>query len=157
MKLDLKKLLPCLAIPLAGGGLSAWLTHRGMQEFRNLPQPPLSPPGWAFSVAWTILYLLMGLASYLVYTDDGPRAGIQAALWSYGIQLAMNFFWPLLFFNGQAFLAAAIWLAALLVLAAGTVLRFYHVRPAAGKLMAPYLVWLVFALYLNVGVYLLNR
>ena len=156
MKLQWKSLLVSLAIPLAVGGVSALLTGAAMKEFALLRQPPLSPPAWAFPVVWTILYLLMGFASYLVYVSHGGRGQKHSALWSYGVQLVANFIWPLLFFRGQLWLPAFFWLILLWAMILGTLLQFYRLRPLAGFLLLPYLAWVTFAGYLNFGIYLLN-
>ena len=156
MKIQWKKLIVCLAIPLAVGGVSALVTNREMQDFEALQQPPLSPPGWLFPVVWTILFLLMGLASYLVATSDGSEPEIRRALRVYGLQLAVNFLWSVIFFNFKAYLFAFIWLLLLWVLIAITLLRFVRLRPLAGWLLVPYLAWVTFAGYLNLGIYLLN-
>lgn len=156
MKIQWKKLILCLAIPLAVGGLSALITNREMQDFEALQQPPLSPPGWLFPVVWTILYLLMGLASYLVATSDGSSREIRSALHVYGLQLAVNFLWSIIFFNFKAYLLAFLWLLLLWALIAVTLLRFVRLRPLAGWLLVPYLLWVTFAGYLNFGIYLLN-
>ncbi len=156
MKIQWKKLLICLAIPLAVGGLSAFLTRNAMEAFSALKQPPLSPPPWVFGVVWPILYLLMGLASYLIITGNGHRAETNSALTAYGLQLAVNFFWSLIFFNRQAYLFAFFWLVLLWVLIVLTLRRFAAVSPLAGWLLIPYLAWVTFAGYLNLGIYLLN-
>ncbi len=156
MKIDWKKLLICLAIPLAVGGLSAWLTMDAMNAFSALNKPPLSPPPWVFGVVWTILYLLMGLASYFIITGNGHRAERNAALTVYGAQLAVNFFWSLIFFNWKAYLFAFVWLLLLWLLILLTLRRFAAIRPLAGWLLVPYLIWVTFAGYLNLGIYLLN-
>ncbi|MBQ4612433.1 MAG: tryptophan-rich sensory protein [Clostridia bacterium] len=156
MKIQWKKLLICLAIPLAVGGLSAWVTMGAMEDFAALNQPPLSPPGWLFPVVWTILFLLMGLASYLVLTSGAHRTEIRSALTVYGVQLAVNFFWSVLFFNLGAYLLAFIWLVFLWALIFVTMRRFAAIRPLAGKLLIPYLLWVTFAGYLNLGIYVLN-
>ena len=156
MKIQWKKLIVCLAIPLAVGGISALVTNREMQDFEALQQPPLSPPGWLFPVVWTILFLLMGLASYLVATSHGSEQEIRRALRVYGLQLAVNFLWSVIFFNFKAYLFAFVWLLLLWVLIAITLLRFVRLRPLAGWLLVPYLLWVTFAGYLNLGIYLLN-
>ncbi len=156
MTIQWKKLLICLGIPLGVGGLSALLTAGAMEDFAALKQPPLSPPGWLFPVVWTVLFLLMGLASYLVVTSDGSHRLINRALSVYGAQLAVNFFWSILFFNLKAYLLAFLWLLLLWVLIAVTLRRFGLLRPAAGWLLVPYLAWVTFAGYLNLGIYLLN-
>ena len=82
MKIQWKKLIICIAIPLLVGGLSALLTQSSMETFEMVNKPPLSPPGWLFPVVWTILYVLMGIASYLVLTSGKPD---DIALKAYGI------------------------------------------------------------------------
>lgn len=156
MKIHWKRLLLCLAIPLAVGGLSAWLTSGEMKHFEALNQPPLSPPSWLFPVVWTILFILMGIASYLVLEANAPREKQQSALLAYGAQLIVNFFWSLIFFNAKSYLFAFVWLLLLWALILLTISRFAGIRPAAGWLLVPYLAWVTFAGYLNFGVFLLN-
>jgi len=156
LNLKQRRLLACILIPLAVGGASAWLSRGSMKTFASLNQPPLSPPGWLFPVVWTILFLLMGLASYLVLTAVKPRQTVNSALRLYGIQLGVNFFWPLLFFNLSLFLFSLLWLILLWILVLATTVRFYRTSRAAGYLMLPYLLWTTFAGYLNAGVWLLN-
>lgn len=153
MKVQWKKLLLCLALPLAVGGLAALLIKDSMAIFKFLNKPPLVSPEWAFPLAWTILYVLMGIASYLVLVSDKPKRG---ALILYLVQLAFNFFWPIFFFNLEAYLVSFIWLVVLWLLILLTALRFFTVSKAAGWLMLPYLLWVTFAGYLNLGIYLLN-
>lgn len=155
MKIDWKKLLIALAIPLAVGGLAALLSG-GMGQYRAMNQPPLSPPGWVFPVVWTILYLLMGYASYLVWTSDASQNEKRGALILYGAQLAANFIWPLLFFNAQMYLAALIWLVVLWILIFLTIRAFSKINERAADLLIPYILWVTFAAYLNLGIYLLN-
>lgn len=152
-----KALIICLLIPLAVGGLAAWLTMDSMAQFAALAQPPLSPPGWVFPVVWTILYLLMGWASFLIWKSGAPQAAKKRALGLYGAQLAVNFVWPLLFFRAGLYGFALIWLVILLVLVAETMLAFGRIDRRAAWLLATYLLWLLFAAYLNAGVWLLNR
>ena len=156
LKINKKALVICLAIPLAVGGVSALLTGGGMDTFKMLNQPPLSPPGWLFPVAWTILYSLMGIASYLVLTSGESGQSIHSSLVLYGIQLAFNFLWPVFFFSLGVYLFAFIWLVVLWLLILATTVRFYRIKTLAGHLMLPYLLWVVFAGYLNMGIYLLN-
>lgn len=155
-KIQWKKLIICLLIPLAVGGLSALLTMDAMASFSSLDQPPLSPPAWLFPVVWTILYLLMGLASYLVAVSGARRSQTNAALTVYALQLAVNFLWSPIFFNWQAFLLAFLWLILLWILIFVTLRRFAAISPIAGWLLVPYLIWVTFAGYLNLGIYLLN-
>ena len=79
-----KWLLICLGIPVIVGGLSAWVSMDGMKHFEQVAKPPLTPPGWVFPAAWTILYLLMGYASYVVWRSDAPKRQIDHSLRWYG-------------------------------------------------------------------------
>lgn len=149
----MEKIDSLFAIPLASGGLSAFLTRNNMETFDSLNKPLFAPPGWLFPVVWTILYIFMGIASYLVYTSGKPD---DTALTVYGIQLAFNFFWPILFFNLKLYLFAFIWLVLLWLLILKTTSLFYQIAKPAGYLMFPYLLWVAFAGYLNLFIYLLN-
>ena len=114
-------------------------------------KPPLSPPGWLFPVVWSILYALMGVGAGLV---SGEKSGVALNLMV--AQLVVNFFWPLLFFNAGAYGFAFLWLILLLILVVWMTLEFWKRDPLAGKLQIPYILWLLFAAYLNAGVYVLN-
>ena len=155
MKLQPKKLIICLAIPLAVGGL-ATLISGGMESYRTMNQSPLSPPGWVFPVVWTILYLLMGYASYRILVSDAEPAAIRKALTFYGIQLALNFLWPLIFFGLQWYWLAFVWLLVLWVFIYLTMYQFGQIDDTAENLLIPYLLWVTFAGYLNFGVALLK-
>ena len=155
MKTNRKKLIICLAIPLAVGGLAALLSG-GMRTYHTLNQPPLSPPGWVFPVVWSILYLLMGYASYRILISDADPDAIRKALTFYFIQLALNFLWPLVFFGLQQYFAAFLLLLVLWVFIYLTMYSFGKIDDTSQNLLIPYLLWVTFAGYLNVGVALLN-
>ncbi|MBQ3104547.1 MAG: tryptophan-rich sensory protein [Lachnospiraceae bacterium] len=156
MKKSLKTFLLCLAIPLLTGGLSAFLTCGAMADFRQLNQPPLSPPGILFPVVWSILYALMGIASYLILTAPKENSDIPTALKLYGIQLAVNALWPLFFFRLKWYLFSFFWLLLLWLAILVTIRLFGRICPAASRLLLPYLIWVTFAGYLNLGIYWLN-
>lgn len=153
MKIQWKKLILCILFPLAIGGLAGFLTRNSMETFQSINKPALSPPGWLFPVAWTILYILMGIASYLVFTSEKPN---KTAISVYGIQLVFNFLWPIFFFNLESFLFSFIWLVILWIIILTTMVLFYRISKAAGYLLLPYLLWVTFAGYLNLYIYLLN-
>lgn len=155
MKIQWKKLLISLAIPLGVGVLAGLLTG-GMAQYKELRQPPLAPPGWVFPVVWTILYLLMGYASYRIWVSSTPRREKAEALKLYGAQLAINFLWPLVFFGLEQYLLAFFVLLLLWALIFFTVRAFSRIDETAADLLLPYIIWVTFAGYLNVGVYLLN-
>ena len=153
MKIQWKNLIICIAIPLAVGSLSAFVTRNNMETFSSINKPLLAPPGWLFPIVWTILYIFMGIASYLVLTSGKPN---YAALTVYGIQLVFNFCWSIIFFNLEQYLFAFIWLVALWLLISKTTSLFYQISKPAGYLILPYLMWVTFAGYLNFFIYLLN-
>lgn len=155
MNIKWKPLLICLAIPLAIGGLGA-LLGGGMDNYADLRQPPLSPPGWVFPIVWSILYLLMGYASYRIYTSEAEQEDKHKALVFYAIQLALNFLWPVIFFGLQWYWAAFVLLIALWVMIYLCMYRFALIDETAENLLIPYLLWVTFAGYLNLGVALLN-
>ncbi len=155
MQTNWKKRLILWAIPLAAGGLATLLSG-GMGSYQVLNQPPLSPPGWVFPVVWSVLYLLMGEASYRVCIADVSSAQKKKALIAYGAQLFLNFLWPLFFFGGQLYLTAFIILVLLWVGIFITLRWFSQIDEKAGDLLIPYLLWVTFAGYLNFGVFLLN-
>ena len=127
-----------------------------MERFASLAQPPLTPPGWVFPVVWTTLFLLMGIASYLASNSGGRRPAVGGALALYSLQLAFNFMWPIFFFNLGWYLFAFGWLVVLWLLILAETVRFFRLSRPAGYLMLPYLAWVAFAGYLNLGVYWLN-
>lgn len=146
-----------IIIPLAVGGISALVTSGNMQVYENLIQPPLAPPGFIFPIVWSILFILMGIGSALVYVnrDRNPTAA-RDALYVYGLQLAVNFFWSIIFFNIQSYLFAFIWLVLLWFLIIIMIRNFKRVSPLAAYLQIPYLLWVTFAGYLNLMIYILN-
>ena len=136
------------------GGLSGFLSRNGMKEYASLKRPPLSPPGAVFPVVWTILFILMGIGAAMVWLTR--RTERVRALAVYGIQLAVNFFWSILFFAFSQYLLAFIWLIALIVLIVLMIYSFYQISPAAAYLQIPYLLWCLFAACLNFAIYRLN-
>lgn len=155
MDKNLKKRLLSWVIPLAVGGLATLLSG-GTRLYQTINQPPLSPPGWVFPLVWTALYIAMGEAAYRVLTSGADKNQIKKALIAYGVQLFLNFLWPLFFFGGQMYLTAFIILILLWVAIFITTRRFSRIDENAGDLLLPYLLWVTFAGYLNLGVFLLN-
>ena len=155
-KINYKSLIICILIPLAVGGLSALLTMGSMKDFAALEQPPLSPPGWLFPVVWTVLYILMGIASYIVLETPSSDDETKKAFMAYFLQLGFNFFWSIIFFSLGAYEVAFAWLCVLLALIVVTTVRFWRINKWAGILMLPYIAWVSFAGYLNLAIAYLN-
>lgn len=149
----IKSLIINLFISLGIGGLASFVTRDSMDIYKYIVLPPLAPPSWIFPVVWTILYILMAISATIVY----EKSSKTSALTLYGLQLIVNFIWPILFFNGRMFSAAFICLIILWILVLWMIIKFYKVRPIAAYLQIPYLIWLTFALYLNWNVFVLNR
>ena len=154
MKIKWKTLFISIAIPLLVGLLSSLLTFSNMSTFQTINKPPGSLPAYLFPIVWTILYVFMGIASYLVYTSHYYNR--YNVLFIYELQLIFNFFWSIIFFNYQAYLFAFVWLVILWILVLITTIQFYKINKFAGILMIPYLLWITFAGYLNFMIYLLN-
>ena len=156
MKKHTKIILLSILLAEAVGALSGWLTREGMRTFTDaITQPPLSPPPLLFPIVWSILYALMGYGSAKIWMST-PSAERSKALNLYAIQLVFNFFWSLIFFNAQAFGFSFLWLLMLWGLVLLMILAFHKIDPLAAKLQIPYLLWLTFAAYLNLGVWCLN-
>ena len=138
------------------GALSGWLSREGMKIYESaIVQPPLSPPSWLFPIVWSILYALMGIGAARVWIAP-PGIHRSRGLNLFIIQLIVNFFWSLIFFNLQAFGFALLWLVLLWSLVLWMILEFRKVDKLAGNIQIPYLIWLTFAAYLNLGVWYLN-
>lgn len=155
--INLKRLLTAIAIPELVGLLSAVITGNIGDTYKSFRQPPLSPPGIIFPIVWVILYGLMGVASYIIFEERKASEEKQKqALTFYGLQLAVNFIWPIVFFKFEAYTAAVFVIFILLVLVIITAAKFKALSKTAFWLLVPYIVWLLFATYLNIGVAVLN-
>ena len=154
----LKPYIISVVIALAVGGLSAVITSGSMDVYENLNQPALAPPSVVFPIVWTILFALMGISAAIVYKFRNEKPDeVRNAFIVYGVNLAVNFLWSIIFFNMQAYLFAFIWLVLLWIVIAAMILLFRKVSPLAAYLQIPYLLWVTFAGYLNLMIYLLNR
>lgn len=155
-KKKILSLIVCILIPTAVGALAAFLSRSGRAAYGDVLKPPFTPPAFVFPVVWTLLYVLMGIASWIVWNADTRENDKKSALRLYARQLVFNFFWPLIFFELGAYYAAFLVLLALFVFVLQTAVAFGKIsRPAAGLLL-PYVLWLALAAYLNLGVAVLN-
>ena len=138
------------------GALSGFLTRSGAEQYSEaIAKPPLSPPPIVFPIVWGILFALMGISAARVWRAPPSKARTKG-LSLFGLQLAFNFFWSILFFNFQVFGIALIWLLILWGLILWMIFTFRQVDPLAAWLQVPYLLWVSFAAYLNYGVWRLN-
>ena len=146
-----------IAIPLTVGIASAALTKDNMKIYSQLNAPPLAPPAFLFPIVWTLLYILMGVSSAMIYTrrERNPDAAKKGLIY-YAISLALNFSWSIVFFNLQAAFFALLILLVMLYCIVRTILEYRKVFPAAAYLQIPYLIWSIFATYLSISIYILN-
>ena len=152
MRKTLRTKIIFVLISLGVGALSALLTKDSMDIFDTITKPPLTPPSAVFPIVWTILFILMGLGAARVYLKEpGGRA-----LYIYGLNLVINFFWSIIFFNFRSFGFAFIWLLLLIAVVALMIISFFRIDKLAAYLQIPYLLWLLFAGYLNLFICLAN-
>jgi len=144
-------LVKSIAVPLLVGTAASLLTRQSMQLFEELNKPPLSPPAIVFPIVWTILYTLMGISYYLIISSGGNEEDVRSATRIYWFQLIVNFLWPTFFFNFEWYLFSFIWLIILWVLVLLMIIKFSTISKVAAWINVPYLIWLTFAAYLNLG------
>lgn len=154
-KINWFQLLVIVLITELIGLLGSLFSGNTGQIYISFAKPPLSPPGWLFGVIWPILYLLMGIATYIIYqTPHTP--GCKKAITLYWVQLFVNFLWPIVFFRFEWYWISVVVILLLDVLVLITKIWFYKIKKVAGYLMIPYLLWIIFATYLNIGITVLN-
>ena len=151
---NFKIFLKAIFIPILVGGVVGLITSNSMSN-SFLVQPPLAPPAILFPIVWTILYTLMGISSYKIYNSMSCHKGTCLIL--YGLNLILNFLWPLIFFNLEARLFAFIFIIFLDIVVLLMIFCFYGIDKKAAYLQIPYFLWLIFATILNFSVYFLNR
>ena len=145
-----------MLIPLIVGGASALVTGGNMDVYSRINRPPLSPPGIVFPIVWTILFTLMGISLYLVWNKENYSGSKAGAYFWFFAQLFLNFIWSPIFFGAQQYLAAFIVLVLLWLCIIAMIISFYKISKPAAILQIPYLIWVTFAGYLNLAIYILN-
>lgn len=156
MRKETKSYIIGALIPLIVGGFAAFLTRNSMNLYEEIERPVLSPPSIVFPVVWTILYILMGVSATIINNSGADEKEKNRALFIYGAQLILNFFWSIIFFNFEAYLVSFIVLVLLWVLILLMILSFNKINKTAALLQIPYLLWVTFAGYLNLMIYILN-
>ena len=154
MRIDWKKLIILTVITFIVGTFFSFLTMNSMDTFKDLSKP-INVPGVLFPIVWSILYLLMSISCYLIVqsNDKDKKEGIIL----YAIQLVINSLWTLIFFGFGAYLLSFIWIIILLIVVIIMLAKFYNINKIAMYINIPYVLWLLFAAYLNLGIYLLNK
>ena len=145
--------IKAILLPVLIGALVGIITS-GSMDYNMLQKPPFAPPGAVFPIVWTILYILMGISYGILKSDNQTDEEID---WIYYIQLAINALWSIIFFNFKWRLFAFIWIILLAVAVISMIRKFYEKNKTSGLLQLPYILWVIFAAYLNLGFYILNR
>ena len=154
MRIDWKKLIIITVITFIVGTFFSFFTMNSMDTFKDLSKP-INVPVVLFPIVWSILYLLMSISCYLIVqsNDKDKKEGIIL----YAIQLVINSLWTLIFFGLGAYLLSFIWIIILLIVVIIMLAKFYNINKIAMYINIPYVLWLLFAAYLNLGIYLLNK
>lgn len=152
------KFIVSVAVPLLCGFLGSLATRPAIETwYAGLTKPGFSPPNWLFGPAWTLLYILMGIAAFLVWNRGLDAPGVKPALVLFLVQLVLNLAWSFIFFAGRSPTWGFVEILVLWVAIVATMVQFFRVTPAAGWLLVPYIGWVTFASALNGALMVLNR
>lgn len=155
---NLIALVIAIAAPLIVGGLSSISTVSSIPTwYRTLNKPSWNPPDWVFGPAWTLLYILMGIAAWLVWRVGWDKPAVRTALAVFAAQLVLNGLWSVLFFGLRSPGIALAEIVVLWCLIVATAVLFFRLDTRAGLLLMPYLAWVTFASGLNLSIWSLNR
>lgn len=154
MKINWKKLILIIIITFVIGSFFSIFTMNNMDTFKELSKP-INVPAIVFPIVWSVLYLLMSISCYIII-ESNNREKDKAVIW-YAIQLVINSLWSLIFFGFGTYLLSFIWIILLLIAVMIMILKFYNINKVSAYINIPYLLWILFAGYLNLGIYFLNR
>ena len=154
LKINIRKLIISILIPVLLGGLVGVLTQAG-SNYNDLIQPSFAPPSILFPIVWTILYTLMGISSYIVSESNSYHK--DEALFIYYVQLIVNLLWSFIFFSFGWLFVSFIWILFLIILVIIMIKKFYSISKVSALIQIPYLLWLIFASILNLSIFFLNR
>lgn len=155
--MKLWKIVAGIAVSLAAGFIGSYFTAPVIATwYAALAKPELAPPNWVFAPVWTMLFILMGIAAGLVWSEGWRRKDVKAAMGLFGTQLVLNTLWSVLFFGLQSPGWALVEIGVLWAAIAAVIAAFFKISQPAALLMLPYIVWVTFAAYLNFGIWQLN-
>ena len=157
ISINKKRLAISLIIPIAVGLLSSFITAGDMDIYKDIDKPPFAPNGIVFPIVWSVLYILMGISLYLVWNKPDRYADKKRALFFFGLSLFFNFIWSPIFFSLRSYMAAFVVLILLFITVIVTIVEFYKLDRIAALLQIPYIIWLLFAGYLNLAIYYMNK
>ncbi|WP_412989718.1 TspO/MBR family protein [Pediococcus siamensis] len=138
------------------GSLSALFAGNIKEIYNSLSLPPLAPPDSLFGIVWPVLYLLIAVSGYLIYQSIAFRGEKTTSFVLFGAQLLLNFIWSIIFFGGNYYWLGVVVVVALDLIVLGCVVQYFKINKMASLLLVPYLVWILFATYLSVGVAMLD-
>jgi benzodiazapine receptor len=152
------KLLGSIIACFAAGGIGSLFTFKAIPTwYAHLRKPPYTPPNWAFGPVWTTLYILMGISVFLIWQKGFAVDGVLVAFTLFWFQLVLNALWSIIFFGIRSKLGGVITIIVLWLFILGTMITSFRVSGWAGALLIPYILWVSIALYLNIGLWLLNK
>jgi len=152
------KLLVSIVAPMLAGFLGSIFTRRSVETwYATINKPGFNPPSGVFGPVWTVLYVLMGIAAFLIWRRGLAEPRVRTALILFLVQLALNAFWSFAFFGMRSPLAGAVVISALWVAILLTMISFFKISIPAGLMLVPYILWVSFASILNFSIYFLNR
>ena len=155
---DLSRLAVCVGAVLLASSIGSFATVRALPVwYKGLAKPSFNPPGWLFGPAWTVLYLMMAIAAWLLWKQGIGAAGVKLALVVFLVQLVLNTLWSILFFGLRSPLAGFVDIVVLWLAILATIVLFFRVSAPAGVLLLPYIAWVTFAAALNAAILRLNR
>ncbi len=151
------KLIICIIACFAAAGFGSIFTSKAIPDwYRGLKKPPYTPPNWVFGPVWTVLYILMAVSVFLVWQKGLAAPGVTNAFTLFWIQLATNAIWSYVFFARRSVIGGIINIIILWLLILATVITSFPVSTIAGILLLPYILWVSIAMYLNIGIWVLN-
>lgn len=156
-KVNIISLIISFLITLGGGIIIGILTKNSSIIYEQITKPKFSPPGYVFGIVWPILYILMSISSYRVYMKLKTENKSSSAILLYIIQLGINFLWPIIFFMFKLYGVSWIILLILIIILSIVIVKFFKIDKLAGILLVPYLIWCIYALYLNISIWILNE
>ena len=148
----MKKRIIYSLLPIIGGAIIGLITS-GYMNYKDLIKPPLSPPSIIFPIVWTIIYLLMGISYFIATKNNEVDKDLDQI---YLLQLFVNFLWPIIFFILKMYFTSFLWMILLIILVSVMIKELYENSKLSGYLQLRYFIWLLFATYLNIGIFLLN-
>lgn len=148
------KNLGIILLPLILGSISGLLNQNSSDVYQTLNLPSFAPPAQVFGIVWPVLYFIMGISLYLITQSDHPNK--SNVIFVFSIQLLLNIAWPFLFFGLNAYFASSVLLVILIAFVVITIIQFYEINKSASYLLVPYLLWIIFALILNISIFLNN-